>query len=100
VPARPGQPLQEAGGDLHALDGWRRAPGDVQEREEACVGKAAAEHFKALLAAPHPSEPVVDQCDLHGLNRLLSTSKAMPFSRRRYGGEGSSHNSRAEVKRR
>jgi hypothetical protein len=48
-----------------ALDGWRDAARDVEEREDVGVGVHLAERLEHLFSAPHPGEPVVCKGDPH-----------------------------------
>src|SRR5262249_55853944 len=60
---RTGQALDERGDDAAVLDDGAHAARNVQEREERRGREKLAEHVEAALAAPHPSEPVVDEGD-------------------------------------
>jgi len=64
--------LHERRDDAPPLD--RRADGarDVQEREERGIREQLAEDLEAALAAPHSSQPVVDEGDPGARNQACS----------------------------
>lgn len=60
-----GQVLQKGRVDAHRFDERGNFVRYVEQCEKVGVGEKLAKNFKTLFPAPHPGQPIVNNCYLH-----------------------------------